>query len=50
MPALQTLLVPQTVPFAAVAPVSVQDAVVQLKVPAWHGFVRWRARASVRRR
>jgi hypothetical protein len=38
LPALQTLLVPQTVPFVAVAPVSVHVAVVQLKVPVWQGL------------
>jgi hypothetical protein len=38
VPALQTLFVPQTVPFVAVVPVSVHRAVEQLKVPVWQGF------------
>lgn len=37
-PVLQTLFVPQTVPLAAVAPVSVHVVVEQLKVPVWQGF------------
>jgi hypothetical protein len=38
LPALQTLFVPQTAPLAAVVPVSVHVADVQLNVPVWQGF------------